>query len=98
MMDTNNEIKMQRYLIETPHSAQDCKMLVDQVYAMGYLNNFDWGCKAGVHSGWAIIEAENEADARLAVPSIVRSKARVIQLTKFNRDPDLFTVIHADQK
>ena len=97
-MDTNNTIKMQRYLIETPHSAQDCKMLVDQVYAMGYLNNFDWGCKAGVHSGWAIIEAENEADARLAVPSIVRGKARVIELTKFNRDPALFPVLHSDQK
>jgi hypothetical protein len=95
-MDTNDNINMQRYLIETPHSAQDCKMLIDQVYAMGYLYHFDWGCKVGVHSGWAIIEAENEADARLAVPAIVRNKARVIQVNKFNRDPALFPVIHSE--
>lgn len=77
---------MERYLIETPHTAQECKLLVDQIYAMGYLYHFDWGCPEGVHSGWAIIEAENEADAKLAVPPIVRNKARIIKLTKFTRD------------
>ncbi len=74
---------MERYLIETPHDARDCQMLVDQVYAMGFLYHFDWGCEAGVHSGWAIIDAENEKEARLAVPPIVRNKARVIKLNKF---------------
>ena len=77
---------MDRYLIETPHSAQDCKLLIDQVYAMGYLYNFDWGCMDGVHSGWAIIEAENGSQARLAVPSMVRNKARVVRLNKFSGD------------
>jgi hypothetical protein len=79
---------MRRYLIETPHSAQECAKLITQVYAMGYLYHFDWGCEVGVHSGWAIIEAENEADARLAVPSLVRKSAKVIQLNKFNGDPE----------
>ena len=74
---------MDRYLIETPHAAQDCLMLVHQVRAMGYAHNFDWGCKAGEHCGWAIIEAENEAEARLAVPPLVRGKARVIKLNRF---------------
>lgn len=59
-------------------------MLVDQVYAMGYLHNFDWGCEAGIHNGWAIIEAEDEAQARLAVPPLVRKKARVIKIIKFD--------------
>ena len=59
-------------------------MLVDQVHAMGYLHHYDWGCEGGVHSGWAIIEAENEDDARLTVPSLVRRKARVIKVVKFN--------------
>lgn len=58
-------------------------MLVDEIQAMGYLHHFDWGCESGVHSGWAIIEAENETEARLAVPSLVRRKARVVKLTKF---------------
>ena len=80
---------MDRYLIETPHTANECKLLVGQVYAMGYLHHFEWGCPDGVHSGWAIIEAENEAEARLAVPSIVRNKAKVVKLTKFTHDPSL---------
>ena len=39
---------------------------------------------AGVHSGWAIIEAENEAQAHLAVPPLVRGQARVTKLNKFD--------------
>lgn len=75
---------MHRYLVETPHTAQECFMLMEQVHAMGYLHNFDWGCKSGVHCGWAIVEAESEEEARLAVPPLVRTKARVIQLTRFD--------------
>jgi hypothetical protein len=74
---------MERYLIETPHTDLDCHLLISQVYAMGYLYHFDWGCPDGVHCGWAIIEAEDEAQARLAVPALVRNKARVVKLTKF---------------
>ena len=77
---------MDRYLIETPHTAEDCQKLVDEIYAMGYLTHFDWGCKSGSHCGWAIIEAENEAQARLAIPPLVRGKARVTKLTKFDAD------------
>jgi hypothetical protein len=77
---------MKRYLVETPHSAEECEKLIKQVYAMGYLYHFDWGCDDGVHSGWAIIEAENEADARLTVPSLVRRSAKVVRLTKFTKD------------
>jgi hypothetical protein len=75
---------MDRYLIETPHTAQDCQLLVDEIYAIGYLYHFEWGCESGVHCGWAIVEAESEAQARLAVPSLVRNKARVIKLIKFD--------------
>ena len=75
---------MDRYLIETPHQQEDCAHLIKQVHAAGYLVHFDWGCMAGVHSGWAIIEAENEAQARHAVPPLVRGQARVTKLNKFD--------------
>ena len=75
---------MDRYLIETPHEMQECSQLFDQFRVMGYLYNFDWGCKAGVHSGWAIIEAESEKQAQMVVPAIVRGKARVIKLSRFD--------------
>jgi hypothetical protein len=28
----------------------------------------------GVHTGWAVIEADNEVEARLAVPPLVRGQ------------------------
>ena len=75
---------MNRYLIETPHTAEECLDLIKVLNAQGYLWNFDWGCKAGIHSGWAIIEAENDAEARLAVPPLVRTRARIVKLNKFD--------------
>ncbi len=75
---------MDRYLIETPHTEQNCKDLVGLLNAAGYLHHFDWGCTGGVHCGWAIIEAENESQARLAVPPLVRGQARAVKVVKFD--------------
>ncbi|HZP18030.1 MAG TPA: hypothetical protein VFB00_08700 [Terriglobales bacterium] len=75
---------MDRYMIETPHTSEECLALIKLINAQGYLWNFDWGCEAGVHTGWAILEAENEAEARLAVPPLVRNRARIIRLNKFD--------------
>ena len=75
---------MDRYLIETPHTGEECLDLIKVLNAQGYLWNFDWGCKVGIHSGWAIIEAENDAQARLLVPPLVRTQARIVKLNKFD--------------
>ena len=74
---------MSRYLIETPHTGKECVKLIEEIQAQGYLHHFDWGCEAGVHCGWAIIETKNENQARLVVPPILRDKARVIKLSKY---------------
>jgi hypothetical protein len=75
---------MERYLIESPHTDEDCKKVVKSVYAFGYLENCDWGCKGGVHKSWVTIEAENEAQALLVVPPVLRAKATAIKLVKFD--------------
>ena len=74
---------MDRYLVESTHTAQDCKHTVEQFIIHGHIINFDWGCEAGVNTGWAIVEAENESQARMIVTSHLRSKARAIRLCKF---------------
>jgi len=75
---------MDRYLIETSHAAVDCRMILNQVHSQGYLHRFEWGCADKVHCGWAIVEAENEHQARMIVPSIVRNDARIVRLVKFD--------------
>jgi hypothetical protein len=75
---------MDRYLIETPHAVEDCRMLINQLHSQGYLYNFEWGCADGVHCGWAIVEAESEDQARMIVPSVIRKDARVVRLLKYD--------------
>lgn len=77
---------MARYLIESPHSEQECLMILKQILAAGYLTHMEWGCESGQHCGWVIIEAENETEARMVLPSLVRNKARVVKLVKFGPD------------
>lgn len=85
---------MERYLVETPHSENNCIMLLDEVSAMGYLHHFEWGCEDGVHSGWAIIEAESEEEALMVVPLIARDSARAVRLTKFS--PEMVRELHSE--
>ena len=74
---------MDRYLVESTHTAEDCHHVIEQFIIHGHIFHFDWGCKAGVHAGWAILEAEDESQALLSVPVQLRPKARAIRLVKF---------------
>jgi hypothetical protein len=83
---------MKQYLIISPHSAGECTKALKQVYAMGYLTHFYWGCKAGEHCGWMILDADKEAEALMVVPSFLREKARVIEINQFN--PSMVERLH----
>lgn len=77
---------MSRFLIESPHTAENCAMVLKEIHAKGYLRYFDWGCEFGVHCGWGVVEAENEQQALMVVPSIVRDQAKVNRVSKFSVD------------
>ncbi len=74
------------YHIESPHSKEECLQALDEVLARGpqFLAQFDWGCMAGQHVGWATVDASSESEARNMVPGIVRSKARITPVNKFS--------------
>jgi hypothetical protein len=72
-----------RYMVESPHDAEDCAMMVNEVRHMGYLHHFEWGCKSGVHIGWAVLEAESAEQALMVVPPLLRKRARAVGLTKW---------------
>jgi len=74
---------MTPFLIETPHTKEDCVKAIKHVYAAGYLTHFYWGCKVGDHTGYAIIEASDKAEALMVVPTLWRPQSKVIQLTQF---------------
>jgi hypothetical protein len=78
---------MTRYLIEVPHDPDThaCARVVQIFLATGshLLSNADWGCLAGVHSGWLIVETSSEKEARNLVPPALRTAAKITGLNKF---------------
>jgi hypothetical protein len=89
-----NKTKMNRYLVETNHDRVDCLHVLDQFVAYGHITHFEWGCESGICTGWAFVDAENEEQAILSVPTLLRNKARVIKITKFT--PELIQSFHEE--
>lgn len=76
---------MAKYLIESPHTNQGCLEALDDMLANDpkLLAKFDWGCNFGYHTGWAIVEAKSETEARKILPVSLRNQARIFKVDKF---------------
>ena len=76
---------MERYFVESPHTPQECLRALDEILAegSGSLARYEWGCMAGDHTGYAIVEARSESEARQTIPAFLEGKARVVKLNKF---------------
>jgi hypothetical protein len=79
---------MAKYMIEAPHSAEKCNIALYEILKKdpNLPEKFDWGCNSGVHTGWIIVDAENESEARKKLPTMLQSDARVVELNKFTPD------------
>ena len=75
---------MQKFMIISPHTHEECTMVIKQTLAIGYLTHFWWGCKSGDHTGYAMIEANNADEALLSIPTMIRKKGRAIGLVQFD--------------
>jgi hypothetical protein len=73
------------YLIEVSHTPEECLNALDEVKAEGAnkLNQWNWGCKYGNHTGYLMVKAANETEALSNVPAAERDKAKVLPLGKF---------------
>jgi hypothetical protein len=77
---------MQKFMIISPHSHEECTFVIKQTLAIGYLTHFWWGCKSGDHTGYAMIEANSADEALLSIPTMIRKKGKAIGLVQF--DPE----------
>ena len=79
---------MPKFLIEVPHSpeAVPCAKEVHVFLSTGshFLSHADWGCMDGVHCAWLVMEADNKEEARMVVPPLFRSRAKIIALNTFS--------------
>ncbi len=47
---------------------------------------FEFGCKTGEHTGWAIVEAESGEEALMMVPAMFRHMAGATRLDRLTYD------------
>lgn len=83
-----------KYMIEIPHTKEECLRLLDEQLAKGpdILKKFNYGCKAGDHTGYAIVDVKNERDARDLVPGFLLNKARIVEVDIFT--PEVIRSFH----
>ena len=76
---------MAQYLIESPHTKEECLRSLDEYLAKGtdVLDKFSWGCGVGDHTGYAIVDVESEAEAKNLVPDFLLGKTKIVKVNKF---------------
>ncbi len=82
------------YLVETPHTKEECLRALDEQLAIGpdVLKKTFYGCMKGDHTGYAIVDARDEAEARKSVPGFLLGKARIIEVGQFT--PEMIRSFH----
>ena len=73
---------MSSFLIESPHTEEECLAVMDDLQKAKHLDGWSWGCMAGNHTAYRMVMAKDEAAALAMVPESVRAKAHVYKLAK----------------
>jgi hypothetical protein len=81
---------MASYLLESPHTDAECLRALDEISAgtrgPELLKKMHFGCMAGVHTGWAVVEADSEVAARDLLPAFLRSRAKAVKVGLFTKE------------
>jgi hypothetical protein len=72
------------YLLEAPHTPEECLNLMDEVNKSKQLSEWQWGCMDGNHTGYRMVQATSEQAALAMVPENVRGKAHAYKVTKMS--------------
>ena len=85
---------MKKYLIESPHTKEECLRALDEQLAKGpeVLNQFYYGCKAGDHTAYGLVDVRDEKEARSLVPGFLLNKARIVEVGIFT--PEVIKSFH----
>ncbi len=74
-----------KFMVIAPHTPAQCLKALDAFAAdaPGTLAEFEWGCMAGDHTGYAILSGENEEAVRNLLPASLRAHAKIVKLNTF---------------
>ncbi len=73
-----------KFMVIAPHTPEDCLKVLDEVKGKSptLLSDFEWGCMAGDHTGYAIITAKDEGAVKAMLPPSMQ-EAKIVKLNKF---------------
>jgi hypothetical protein len=76
------------FMIASPHTQEECMAAIDAVAAKGpeNLSQWNWGCMAGDHTGYAFVTATDDKSALANVPENIRAKAKATKVDRFTMD------------
>jgi hypothetical protein len=83
--------RINEYLIEVPHSPEECSVAqIGESHAGDpiWLRCVYRGCRAGTHTTWIIAELIAEEEAWSLVPRLLRDTARVVPVDRYGPDFD----------
>ena len=74
-----------KFMVVVSHTPEQCLSQLDEINAKGadLLNKFDWSCKAGDHTGYAIVESKSISDALSLVPDFLQKNACITKVDKY---------------
>ena len=79
---------MPKFFIEVPHEEEKvaCLRAAQTLLKSGshFLTNAEFGCLDGEHKAWIIVDVDTRETAMAILPADYRSKAKIVQLNKFN--------------
>jgi hypothetical protein len=69
-----------------PRRTIACARAIRELLQTGshYVSHAEVGCLDDVHTGWILLEAESDEDARRVLPPSGRAAARIVRLTQFS--------------
>jgi hypothetical protein len=76
---------MAKFQIVTPHHEAECIEALDEMLAHDaeLLSHVAYGCHFGDHTGYAVIEAANEAEVRSRLPKSAGKWVRIVEVEYF---------------
>lgn len=79
---------MANFVVEFPHSTQTCLHELDDLKSQSpdLLPRINWGCMAGKHNGWAMVEAGSKSDVLNMLPTSIRGEVDITEVNKFTPD------------
>jgi len=77
---------MHQYMVIVPHTAEECMQALDQFDASKELGKFEFGCKEGDHTAYAILSAKDADAVKAMVPEQQRDKAKIVMVSKFTSE------------